>query len=51
MRKNWSGRQFVDFLIQIGVTRLGVIKGFTKHRHEKRLPASKHVILEDDDVD
>ena len=28
--------------------KLGVIKGFTKHRHEKRLPASKHVILEDD---
>ena len=29
--------------------KLGVIKGFTKHRHEKRLPASKHVILEDDE--
>ena len=38
------------FLIQIGVTKLGVIKGFTKHRHEKRLPASKHVILEDDEL-
>ena len=30
--------------------KLGVIKGFTKHRHEKRLPASKHVILEDDEL-
>ena len=28
--------------------KIGVIKGFTKQRHEKRLPASKHVILEDD---
>ena len=28
----------------------GVLKGFTKHRHEKRLPASKHVILEDDEL-
>ena len=30
--------------------KLGVIKGFTKQRHEKRLPASKHVILEDDEL-
>ena len=28
--------------------KIGVIKGFAKQRHEKRLPASKHVILEDD---
>ena len=28
--------------------KIGVIKGFTKHRQEKRLPATKHVILEDD---
>ena len=27
---------------------IGVIKGFTKHRREKSLPATKHVILEDD---
>ena len=30
--------------------KLGVIKGFTKHRHEKRLPASKHVVLEGDEL-
>ena len=30
--------------------KIGVIKGFTKHRQEKRLPASKHVILEDDEL-
>ena len=30
--------------------KLGVIKGFTKQRHDKRLPASKHVILEDDEL-
>ena len=24
--------------------------GFTKQRHEKRLPASKHVILDDDEL-
>ena len=30
--------------------KLGVIKGFTKQRHEKRLPISKHVILEDDEL-
>ena len=28
--------------------KLGVIKGFTKQRHEERSPASKHVILGDD---
>ena len=30
--------------------KLGVIKGFTKQRHEKRLPACKHVTLEDDEL-
>ena len=30
--------------------KLGVIKGFKKQRHDKRLPASKHVILEDDEL-
>ena len=30
--------------------KLGVIKGFRKQRHEKRLPASEHVILEDDEL-
>ena len=28
--------------------KIGVIKGFTKHRREKRLPVTKHVISEDD---
>ena len=49
MRKNLSGRQFVDFLILERRNKIGVIKGFTKHLREKSLPASKHVIL--DDVD
>ena len=30
--------------------KLRVIKGFTKQRHEKRLLASQHVILEDDEL-
>ena len=30
--------------------KLGVIKVYTKQRQEKRLPASKHVILEDDEL-
>ena len=30
--------------------KIGVIKGFTKHRQEKRLPATKHVIWEDDEL-
>ena len=30
--------------------KIGVIKGFTKHRRDKSLPASKHVILEDDEL-
>ena len=30
--------------------KLGVIKGYTKQRQEKRLPVSKHVILEDDEL-
>ena len=30
--------------------KLGVIKGYTKQRQEKRLRASKHVILEDDEL-
>ena len=40
MRKSWSGRQFVDFLHW----------NVAKHRHEKRLHASKHVILDDDEL-
>ena len=28
--------------------KIGVIKGFTKHRHERSLTPSKHVILDDD---
>ena len=30
--------------------KLGVVNGYTKQRQEKRLPASKHVILEDDEL-
>ena len=30
--------------------KMGVIKGYTKQRQEKRLPVSKHVILEDDEL-
>ena len=30
--------------------KMGVIKGYTKQRHDKRLPLSKHILLEDDEL-
>ena len=50
MMKNWSWPPVRRFSHVGRRNKIGVVKGFTKQRHEKRLPASKHVILEDDEL-